>query len=289
MTAIEGYVPTADGSRLFFQTLGNGPDALIVPNGPPLLEAFSSLARGRRLIAYDARNRGRSDLIDDEKKIARGIYHDVDDIEAVRSHFDLTTIDLLGHSYMGLTAILYAMRHPTRVRRIIQIGPVGPVPSMQYPPELSYVDDVLTSALSGLRALSLDATTTDPESACRRLWQMLRPIYVVNPADVGKLDCWQRCHLATERAAVKYAAETLIPSYMRLSLGAGDVAMVAMPVLTIHGRLDRSAPYGGGRDWSTLLPDGRLLTIAEGGHMPWIEAPVEVMSAIDGFLDERHV
>jgi pimeloyl-[acyl-carrier protein] methyl ester esterase len=63
-----------------------------------------------------------------------------------------------------------------------------------------------------------------------------------------------------------------------------DVSSLTMPVLTIHGRRDRSAPYGGGRDWARLLPNGRLLTLDEAGHMPWIDAPDQVFSAIDRFL-----
>src|SRR5262249_39136060 len=114
MPAMNGYIPTADGPRLFFQKIGDGLPALVIPNGPPMLEPFSTLTRSRALIAYDARNRGNSDLVEDDAKIAKGIVHDVDDIEAVRSHFDLPTIDLLGHSYMGLTVILYAMRYPHR-------------------------------------------------------------------------------------------------------------------------------------------------------------------------------
>jgi pimeloyl-ACP methyl ester carboxylesterase len=55
------------------------------------------------------------------------------------------------------------------------------------------------------------------------------------------------------------------------------------PVLVIHGRKDRSAPYGGGRDWAAHLGNARLLTVADGAHAPWIEAP-QVLEAIDAFL-----
>ena len=283
MPALNGYVPTTDGLQLYFQQAGEGLPALVIPNGPPLLDAFSTLTRGRAILAYDARNRGESSLVRDEARKANGIYNDVDDIEAVRSHFNLPTIDLLGHSYMGLTVILYAMRYPQRVRRIVQIGAVAPTPATQYPPELSFVDAVFTSAMDELKRLTSHPGPTDTESMCKRFWQAIRPIYVVNPADVGKLDSWQRCHLATERGALNYVG-ILTASYMGISLTPADVTMLTMPVLTIHGRKDRSGPYGGACDWTKLLPNGRLLTIEEGGHMPWIEAPAEVLSAIERFL-----
>jgi pimeloyl-ACP methyl ester carboxylesterase len=39
----------------------------------------------------------------------RGVHHDVDDLEAVRRQLGIGQMDLLGHSYIGLLAILYAM------------------------------------------------------------------------------------------------------------------------------------------------------------------------------------
>jgi proline iminopeptidase len=282
----EGYVTTEDGMRLFFTTLGTGPGTLLIPNGPPLIDDFLSLAVNRMLIFYDPRNRGLSDAAQDHSR-ASGIHHDVDDMEAVRRHFGLARIDLLGHSYLGLAVILFAMKYPTRVRRIVQIGAVAPIPATQYPPELSWTDDILTATLSELTELWKRPSTDDPELACRRLWSVLRRIYVVNPADVDKLDRWQRCHLPNERHAAEYAMETIIPSYISLALSASDVATVTMPVLTIHGRKDRSAPFGGGQDWANLLPNGRLLTIENAGHMPWIDAPSVVLPSIERFLTEE--
>ncbi len=53
-----GYITTADGVRLFFQMLGNGPKTVVIPNGIYLLDDFSCLADDCTLIAYDLRNRG---------------------------------------------------------------------------------------------------------------------------------------------------------------------------------------------------------------------------------------
>ena len=53
----DGYVTMDDGVRLFFQTLGNGPQTVVVPNGICLLDDFKPLADHRTLIFYDLRNR----------------------------------------------------------------------------------------------------------------------------------------------------------------------------------------------------------------------------------------
>jgi pimeloyl-ACP methyl ester carboxylesterase len=57
-----------------------------------------------------------------------------------------------------------------------------------------------------------------------------------------------------------------------------------MPVLVVHGRRDRSAPYGGGCDWAAALPNAKLLTVDEAAHVPWIEAPERVFGAIETLL-----
>jgi pimeloyl-ACP methyl ester carboxylesterase len=53
-----------------------------------------------------------------------------------------------------------------------------------------------------------------------------------------------------------------------------------MPVLVVHGTKDRSAPYGGGRDWAAMLPNARLVTVTNAGHVPWIEKPGEVFDTL---------
>ena len=85
----------------------------------------------------------------------------------------------------------------------------------------------------------------------------------------------ERCHRVMTR---------IVPALAATRLQAEDLRPVTAPVLTIHGRRDRSAPYEGARDWVRLLPNARLVSVENAGHMPWIEKPAEVRSAIGTFL-----
>ncbi len=284
MRPAEGYVTTDDGVRLWFQTVGSGPQVVVLPNGLHLLEDFRPLASGRTLVFYDVRNRGRSDAVTDPARLARGIHNDVDDLDAVRRALGLDRLALIGHSYMGLMVILYAVKHPSRVERIVQIGPMGPDPRKQYPPELTANDDVLRDALAKVAELQKERAAYDPVAFCRKLWSILRVIYVTDPADADKVR-WDRCDLSNERGFLKYWTESVLPSIHALALTAEDFARVTAPVLTIHGAKDRSAPYGGGKDWAENLRNARLVTVAAAGHAPWIEAPDDVFGAIAEFLD----
>ena len=283
--ATDGYATTDDGLRLFVRTLGHGARTLVVPNGLYFVDALTYLADDRTLVVYDVRNRGLSETVTDRAKLARGIEQDADDLDAVRRHLGVDCIDLLGHSYIGLMVALYAMRYPSHVNRIVQIGPMQPDSRVQYSAPLSNTDATFNEVLSRIAELQKDRPS-DPETACRRFWDVLRPLYVVDPRDADKVD-WGRCELENERNLMRYWQGELIPSVQRLSLQAEDYAKATMPVLTIHGDKDRSAPYGGGRDWAARLPDARLLTIRDAGHAPWIEAPAGVFDAIRVFLDGR--
>jgi pimeloyl-ACP methyl ester carboxylesterase len=84
---------------------------------------------------------------------------------------------------------------------------------------------------------------------------------------------------------LKYWTESIFPSIQRLHLAPEDLAEVKTPVLTIHGTRDRSAPYGGGRDWALMLPNARLVTIENAARAPWIEARETAFGSIETFLD----
>jgi pimeloyl-ACP methyl ester carboxylesterase len=215
--------------------------------------------------------------------IERGIHHDVDDLDAVRRAFHADRIDVLAHSYIATMAVLYALKYPDRVNRIVQIGPMPPFHGREYPAELKCEDETFRSVLARLAQLEGERSATDPEEFCRTFWALLRPLYVADSANADKVR-WDRCDEANERGAMKYWIGSLLPSIQGLHLTEDRLKTIDRPVLIVHGRKDRSSPYGGGRDWARSLGNARLLTVAEAAHAPWIEAPDLVFDAIETFL-----
>ncbi len=289
MQAAEGYVTTEDGVRLFFQKIGSGPE-VIFPNGIYLFDDFERFADQRTLIFYDVRNRGRSDRVDDASKLARGILQDADDLDAVRRHFGISRADVIAHSYMGVMVGVYAMKYPAHVNRVVQIGPMQPNAAKQYPAHLTGADATLADVLSKLAQLQKERSSSnrhqDPREACEKFWSVLRPIYVVNPADAERIN-WGRCNLPNEVNFAKYWSENILPSIQKLHFSAEELAKVKTPVLIVHGTRDRSSPYGGGREWAMMFPSARLVTVENAAHAPWIEAPGMVFGSIQTFLDGK--
>jgi pimeloyl-ACP methyl ester carboxylesterase/catechol 2,3-dioxygenase-like lactoylglutathione lyase family enzyme len=282
----EGYVTTADGVRLFYRKAGSGSQTVIVPLGFMLFQDFQSLAKDRIMIFYDMRNRGHSDSLTDTSKIS--IQADVDDLEAVRRHFNAPKVSLIGESYLGMMVVLYATQHPEHVERIVQIGPVPRKFGTKYPPEYTaqdtdkIPDPAQMKNLERLRAEGFEKT--HPREYCEQDWAVTRTMLVGNPVNAEKAGPGY-CEFSNEWPTnLDKHFEASIRSIERLQIRDEDLARVTMPVLTIHGTRDRNAPYGSGREWAATLPDARLLTVEGAAHFPWLDNPALVFSSITDFL-----
>ena len=285
MLPTESYVTTQDGVRLFCRKLGDGPNAVIIPNAIYMFDDFQQLAHGRTLIFFDLRNRGNSDSVTDPQKLAGGIHQDVDDLEAVRRHFGLEKASVIGHSYLGMMVVLYAMNYPQHTGRVVQIGPAQPFAGKQYPAHLTGADATQAEVFARMGELQKERQSLSPREFCEKTWSLLRVLLVANAANAGRVARWGYCDLPNELNFMRHWVQNISPSIQKLNLQADELARVQAPVLTIHGRKDRNAPYGGGREWVLVLPNARLLTVENAAHVPWIEAPEPVFGAIHAFLD----
>jgi proline iminopeptidase len=115
----------APGAKLYCRSFGKGPPLLLLHGGPgadhtDFLPYVFPLARDRRLILIDERGSGRSERLADPR--AYTLDGMVEDIEAVRKAFALRRLDLLGHSFGGILAQAYTIRHPRAVKHLILAG-----------------------------------------------------------------------------------------------------------------------------------------------------------------------
>ncbi len=287
VTIEEGYVAAPDGVRLYFQKVGTSPQVVILPSRLFTFPEFEWLGKHYTLITYDMRNRGRSDLVVDESKIT--FEQDVADLETIRRHFGVERMALIGYSYLGKIVVLYALEHPERVERIIQFGPVAPDFGTEYESEYVFQDDpVEPEARAKLRALRSEENyhLTHPREYCEEEWRVVqRPTLVGDPARIDRVRI-SVCDMPNEWPIlqVRHLRAHFEESGMKFVTPLDRVRKLATPVLTIHGTRDRNAPYGAGREWAYLLPNGRLLTVEGAAHHAFGEAREVVMPAVLVFL-----
>jgi pimeloyl-ACP methyl ester carboxylesterase len=280
-----GYVTSSDGVRLYYAKVGSGSETTILPGRLFTFSDFRRLATGRRLIFYDMRNRGLSDALLDTSKIS--LQHDIDDLEAVRVHFGIDKPNLIGFSYLGKIVVLYAIQHPDHVHRIVQIGPVARKFGTKFPEALTAGDENKVPApaeIKKMEALYSNGFARDhPRQFCEMEWRIEQQRMVGDPVNAERIP--SPCEMKNEWPVHLWPHfEPLLASDQALEIPKESIARVTVPVLTIHGRKDRNAPYGGGREWDLLLPNARLITIDGAAHMSWIEYPELVFPSIDLFL-----
>jgi proline iminopeptidase len=283
-----GYVTSSDGVRLYYAKVGAGREVAIIPGRLFTFPAFQRLAKGRTLIFYDMRNRGLSDAVIDVSKIS--LQHDAEDLEAVRAHFGIEKPDLIGFSYLGKLVVLYATQHPNHVNRIVQIGPVARRFGTKYPEALTAGDENKVpnpAEIKRMETLYTNGFAKDhPKEFCEMEWRIEQVRMVGDPENAGRIQ--SPCEMRNEWPIHLWPHfDPLLASDQALDIPKESVAKVTVPVLTIHGRKDRNAPYGGGREWDLLLPNARLITIDGAAHMSWIEFPELVFTSIDLFLNGR--
>ena len=286
----EGYVTTDDGVRLFYKVEGSGPQTLVVVHGGPgfSLESvradFAPLARNRRVIYYDQRGNGRSSLIDDPAKLAW--QHHVADLEAIRRHFRLRRMTLLGNSWGGLLISLYAAAHPDRVERLVLDSPAAPM-AVQHRLQLTRMTqrarERFTQAERDLVQDNGDwLVARDPIAACGIFARYILRLYMFDPAQPVSIR-GNLCAGPPEVVRRSLWANRVIVQ----SLGEFDfrpmVRQVTAPVFIIHGAGDVVPPEGA-RDWAASYPNARLLMLPRAGHLIQAEDPATFFSSIETFL-----
>jgi len=110
---------------LYFRDIGRGTAVIALHGGPDfdhqyLLPDLDHLADSSRLIYYAQRGRGASlgNVQPEDVTLAS----EIEDLDALRAHLGLESVGLLGHSWGGVLAMEYAIRHPERTSSLILLN-----------------------------------------------------------------------------------------------------------------------------------------------------------------------
>ena len=121
----ESRIPVGNAA-LFCREVGDGLPIIVLHGGPDfdhryLLPDLDRLADSFRLIYYDQRGRGRS--AENVRPEEVSIRSDVEDLERLRKHLRLDSVAILGHSWGGLLALEYAIRHAHNLSHLVLLSP----------------------------------------------------------------------------------------------------------------------------------------------------------------------
>jgi pimeloyl-ACP methyl ester carboxylesterase/DNA-binding CsgD family transcriptional regulator len=256
------------GRRLAYATIGEGPPLVFGGRWVTHLEAewddpaarsfYEELAATHRVVRYDRLGAGLSDRgIDSAPTIAS----DALALAAVVAATGDEPATIFACSCAGLATSHFAGARPERVRKIVVFGGYASRSDIPDATRRSLVDFVRTNwplAAQMLAGLFLPHGSGDEIEAFSR--------YQRRSADAAVAAAFLDLDLTAD-------LRPLLPS-------------LAMPVLVLHRRGDRTVPIGRGRELAALLPNARFVPLAGDSHLPWMDDRRELQRALAGFLDD---
>lgn len=292
-SASSGTLPGADGVALHFEIRGDGPDTVVVLHGGPglsasyLVDDLAPLEPGRTLIHYDQRGAGASDLPDPSLLTADRM---VADLEAVRVHFGLERLTLLGHSWGGALAALYTTQHPDRVARLLLLGPAPSTASVTDAELRGVFDRFSATDLAELTALN-EALATVPDgqtpAACE---QALGFLFARYQFDSHSLASMRGRWCSGSPAAMRYGS-FVTRAAVTGSLGtsfdvpgalAAAIAGRRIPTLVAEGA---ASPFvRSTHAFAAAVPGARLVVLDGAGHFAWLDDPHAFFRTVGQFL-----
>jgi proline iminopeptidase len=281
----ESGFTTTTAVPLYWVAYGpKGVSPLLVLHGGPgahhdyLLPQMLELAREHELFFYDQRGGGRSKSDDREPVTAQIL---VEDLAAVVREMGLEPLSLVGYSFGGLIALLYAIEATglgaSRPGRMVLIDPAPVTRQFRTRFEAEFARRQSGPEVERLRA-ELEASglrESDPEQYRQRRFELSVAGYFADPRRARDL--------------TPFRVMGRIQQSVWESLGEFDLRDrlrgVEAPTLVIHARQD-PIPLESSREVADALPNGRLVVIEESGHVPYVEQPRILFEAITGFLRE---
>lgn len=269
------YLPVS-GVTLCTRTVGSGPDVIVLHGGPGahhdyLLPQFDLLARGRRLRYYDQRGGGRS-------PVARDVPVDwrahVADLDGLISAWDAAPATLLGYSWGGLLALLYAVTHPGRAGRLALVCPAAITAADRRRAEAVFAERSHAPALEAARR-ALQASglrERDPDAYRRRTFELAVAAYFRDPGRARDLTPF-RVTARTQQAVWDSLGEYDLSA---------DFARVKAPARVFAGRHD-PIPLDAAEQTARRL-GADLVVFEESGHCPYVEETDRFVRQLDAWL-----
>lgn len=253
------------GARIYWTEQGSGPPILLIMGLSFTHEMWfrvvPELAPGNRMILFDNRGMGRSD-------VPRGPYTVrlmASDARAVLDAAQVDSAHVIGASMGGMIAQELALRHPERVRTLM-LGStssralLGKWPLFEYGPR-QWIGISREERERSLRRL-LYADTT-PLERIQQDWEV-------------------RCACAWcyKGFVNQFSGILMWSAYRRLP-------RIHAPTLVVHGDQDRMVPPENGRVLASRIPGARFELIRDAGHILSTDQPERCIEAIRRFLNER--
>ena len=234
------------------------------------LRVFDRLGDRARLIYYDHRSNGRSEVTPSDGVTMSTL---ADDAEELRQSMALGPVDVIGHSYGGFVALQFALDHPSSVRRLVL---VDTIPGMT-PARWEQVMERVQARNPTPEIMAALSSSPADVAEGRQMLERILPLYFVGdvpPEMQAGLDA-----MVLTREGAELGDQCAEGWDLTDRLGE-----VTAPTLVLCGRHDWVCPSPQSEILAAGIPGAELVVFEDCGHFPWLEAPDEFWPAVERFL-----
>jgi proline iminopeptidase len=282
----EGFTTTT-GSPLYWAKYGrpHAPKLLLLHGGPGadhcyMLPQMLELGDRYDLLFYDQRGGGRSKS-DGPDPITWRTH--VDDLGALVIEFGLEPLSIVGYSWGAMLALLYAIEqrknpHLVPPARLALISPAPLTREYRRAFEAEFNRRQQAPAIQGKREelLRSGLREKDPAAYRQRSFELGVAGYFADPAEARDL---------TPFRVVGKVQQSVWESLGNYDL-TSDLEGIRIPSIVIHGR-DDPIPLASSVEAARAIATD-LVVLDDCGHVPYVEQPKQLFSALDTFLDETN-
>jgi len=255
---------------------GGGPTVVVLHGGPGashdyLRPQFDGLATGRKLLYYDQRGGGRSEV---PRDVPLGWREHVADLAAIAGLVG-APLTLLGFSWGGLLAILFALEHPELVARLALVAPAGTHAGIRLEFEKTFAERQAAPPIIQARAaLSRSGLRErDPDAFWRRAFELSVAGYFREPSRAANLTPFRVAARAQQAVWRSLEGMDLRPRLREITA----------ETLVLHGRYD-PIPLAASEALVSALPRARLVVFEDSGHALYAEETDRFVRELDAFL-----
>ena len=280
----EGHTFDLGGLRYHYLDEGRGEPILMLHGNPTWSFYYRGLVRGLRdryrIIVPDHIGCGLSDKPDDSR-YEYSLERRVDDLDALIAHLDLgDKLSLVVHDWGGMIGMAWALRHPSRVRRIVILNTAAfHLPKTKKLPALLWW--VRNTWLAGLLVRRFNAFSRGAVWLCctrKRLSKELRDAYC------APYDSWAN-RIATLRFVQDIPLRAGDRGYDLISEVESKLgSFVDTPALICWGEKDFVFDHHFLDVWRKHLPNAEVHRFPDCGHYVLEDAGEEILPLVEHFL-----
>jgi proline iminopeptidase len=286
--------------QLYHFAAGEGRSVLIVHGGPgyPYLEPWPGLdplAGDYRFHFYDQRGCGQStrpidtfsskNYNENVKTLdqALGIGAQLADIERIRRILGEEKLILVGHSFGGFLASLYAAEFPDHVEAMVLLAPAN---VLVMPPEDGGLFEAVRQRLPEEMQEEYDAYLKDYLSFGDIFSRSEGDLVALNQGMARYYHAAVDLPVPQQGEAGGWGVQAIYLSMGRRHDYRDALRVVEAPVLVVHGSEDVFQSEAASRAYAGAFPNAELRLIGDAGHFPFYSQPDVFAQVVGQFLSE---